>query len=268
MEYGADNCFKQLRSVLLCKPDNYNIGKPLNMWQERYKGKVDFDLARRQYEIMVEELNGAGVKCNFLAPIDGAIEQKDTRDLGLISSRGAIFGSFKRKIRHLEVQEFQRFLNKNKIKVIGKKPFEGGDFFFINDSLMLIGVGIRTDIKAKEIEHLLNRKIEVVHHSASHHLDAFFNFASEDLVVAYKDGIKDKDFLKGKDVVALSKKDMWNMCSNFLLIKENKILADSGCHEFNKKLEKKGVEVIETDVSELKKNGGSVRCMTLEIERR
>ena len=49
---------------------------------------------------------------------------------------------------------------------------------------------------------------------------------------------------------------------------ENKILADSNCHEFNKKLEMKGVEVIETDVSELKKNGGSIRCMTLPILRR
>ncbi|MBU2100334.1 hypothetical protein KKB11_03815 [Candidatus Micrarchaeota archaeon] len=46
------------------------------------------------------------------------------------------------------------------------------------------------------------------------------------------------------------------------------VIADSGCREFNKKLEKEGVEVIETDISELKKNGGSIRCMTLPLLRK
>src|SRR3989338_4399016 len=268
MKFGADNLFKKLRSVLVCRPENYSIETPINMWQERHVGSIDHKLAMQQHEDMVSALEKEGVMCYFLEPIKGATEQKDSRDLGVISKNGAIAGHFKKDIRLGEVASFIKFCVENDIKILKYGiPFEGGDFFFVDASECIVGIGPRTDMRPNEIETLLNRKINIIHHSSSHHLDAFFNIVSPTLVVAYTKHLAEKEFLHGKKIIELDDNDIWNMSSNFLLLEENKILADLGSHAFNKKLEKEGIEVIEVDVSELKKNGGSIRCMTMEISR-
>lgn len=268
MKFGADNLFKKLRSVLVAKPVNYGIDTPINVWQEKYVGQTDQALAIKQHDDMVEALEREGVRCYYLEPIIGATEQKDTRDIGVISSKGAIAGHFKKDVRMGEVASFIKFCVENGIPLLKYGiPFEGGDFFFLDDKRCLVGIGQRTEIRTNEIESLLNREVSTVHHVSSHHLDAYFNIISPKLVVANPKYLAEQDYLKDKEVIELNDDDVWNMASNFLLLEENRVLADSGCHEFNKKLKAKGVDVIEVDVSELKKNGGSIRCMTLEILR-
>lgn len=268
MKFGADNLFKRLRSVLVARPIHYGIDTPINIWQEKYAGQIDKTLALKQFEDMIEALEKAGVRCHFLDPISGATEQKDTRDIGIISSKGAIAGHFKKDIRMGEVASFIKFCVENGIPLLKYGiPFEGGDFFFLDETECLIGIGLRSEIRTNEIEPLLKRKVQFIHHATSHHLDAVFNIVSPNLVVAHNKYFAEQDYLKDKDIIELNDQDVWDMSANFLLLEENRILADSGCHEFNKKLKAKGVEVIEVDVSELKKNGGSIRCMTLEILR-
>lgn len=268
MKYGADNLFKKLRAVLVARPTNYGIDTPINIWQEKYVGQIDKELAIKQFDDMVEALEKEGVRCHFLDPISGATEQKDTRDIGIISSKGAIAGHFKKDIRMGEVASFIKFCVENGIPLLKYGiPFEGGDFFFLDEKRCLVGIGQRSEIRANEIEALLKRDVELVHHVTSHHLDAVFNIVSPTLVVANTKYFAEQDYLKDKDVIELDDQDVWDMSANFLLLEENKVMADKGCHKFNEKLRAKGVEVIEVDVSELKKNGGSIRCMTLELLR-
>src|SRR3990167_9337390 len=184
MKFGADNLFKKLRAVLVARPINYGIDTPINIWQEKYVGQIDKTLALKQFDDMIDVLEKEGVRCHFLDPISGATEQKDTRDIAIISSKGAIAGHFKKDIRLGEVASFIKFCVENDIKILKYGiPFEGGDFFFIDESQCVVGIGPRTDMRPQEIETLLNRKINIIHHSSSHHLDAFFNIVSPTLVV-------------------------------------------------------------------------------------
>lgn len=156
MRFGADNLFKKLRSVLVCKPINYDIRTPINMWQEKYMGKIDKELAMKQHEKMVEVLKNESVSCYFLEPVKGATEQKDVRDIGIISKEGAIAGHFKKDIRMGEVASFIKFSVENGIKLLKYGiPFEGGDFFFIDERRCLVGIGQRTEMRTNEIETLL-----------------------------------------------------------------------------------------------------------------
>ena len=275
MIFGADNLFKQLRDVLLAKPLYFAIDTIETPWQKKWVGKLDRNLAIKQHENMCSALEAEGIKCHFLSPVKGVPIQKDSRDVGIISSKGAIVARQKHiDVKKGEAEAFIKFCNKNKIPVLNKNlkiRFEGGDFFFVDDSTAIIGVGTRTELEgARMIQKLLKKlNFQIVPHE-TFHLDMVFNIISKDLVVLDERYINKKDFpyLKDKRIISVSKEDPMTILTNFLLLKENKILADSGCHEFNKKLEKEGVEVIEVDVSELKKNGGSIRCMTLPILRK
>ncbi len=275
MNFGADNLFKKLRDVLLVEPLYLDIVTLETPWQNKWVGKLDRSLAIKQHEDMCSVLESEGVKCHFLLPVKGDPEQKDSRDVGIISSKGAIVATQKHiHVKKGEAEAFVEFCDRNKIPVLNrdvKIRFEGGDFFFVDESTAIIGIGARTELEgAKAVQKLLNKpNFQIVQHSVSHHLDGAFNILSKDLVVFDERYINKKDFryLENKKLVSVSKEDPMTMPTNFLLLKENKILADLNCHEFNKKLEKEGVEVVEVDVSELKKNGGGIRCMTLEVLR-
>lgn len=276
MEFGADNLLKKLRDVLLAKPLYFDIVTFETPWQKKWAGKLDRNLAMKQHENMCSILESERIKCHFLPPVKGDPDQKDSRDVGIISSKGAIVATQKHiDVKKGEAESFIEFCDKNKIPILNKDlkiRFEGGDFFFVNEAIAIIGVGARTELGgAKTVQKLLNKpNLQIIPHKVSHHLDEAFNIISKDLVVLDERYVNEKDFpyVKDKRIISVSKEDPMTMPTNFLLLKENKILADSGCHEFNKRLKKEGVEVIEIDVSELKKNGGSIRCMTLPILRR
>jgi len=273
MNFGADNLFKKLKAVLLARPVYYDIITPINPWQEKWVGKINKKQAMKQHEDLSDALEKEGVECHFLKPIEGKTNQINTRDVGVISAEGAIVASLKKSVRVGEEMAFVDFCNEHKIPILNKNmevKFEGGDFFFIDQTNCLLGIGPRTQVSAKIIQKLLKKtKIQLIHHDSPHHLDAIFNIISKDLVVCHEKYLNEKSFeyLKGKRIRTFSDEDIETMPSNFLLIEENKILADSEPHSFNRKLEKEGVEVIEVDVSELKKSGGSIRCMTLDVLR-
>lgn len=272
MKFGADNSFKKLRAVLVAKPLYFDIATLETPWQKKWFGRVDRDLAIKEHENMCIALENEGVKCHFLNPVKGDTDQKDTRDVGIISSKGAIVATQK----HMDVKKgediaFIAFCDQNNIPVLNrdlKIRFEGGDFFFIDETIAILGIGVRTiEESAKIIQKLLHRPILFIQHKSPHHLDVIFNVISKNLVVCNKSYLDEEIFQYLKDKQIIPVFDVESMPTNFLLLEENKIMADSGCHEFNKKLEEEGVEVIEVDVSELKKNGGGIRCMTLPILR-
>lgn len=274
MKFGADNQFEHLRKVLLTKPIHYDIREPINPWQEEWVNNIDNGLALQQHRKMSDALENEGVDVYYLEPIEGDTEQKDSRDIGIIGSSGAIVATQRHEIKERERGVFTGFCEKHDIPVLNKDTeimFEGGDYFSINKSTALLGLGARTLESAQKIGELVDKpNLELIHHKSAHHLDAVFNVLSRELIVCHESSVDigEVNWLENKEIISLAHKDVENMAANYLLLKENKVLADEGCHEFNRKLEHEGVDVIETNVSELKKNGGSIRCMTLPMWRR
>jgi len=210
------------------------------------------------------------------SPVKGDPDQKDTRDVGIISSKGAIVATQKHtEVKTGEATAFIEFCERHDIPVLNRDwsiQFEGGDFFFLDETTAMVGVGARTQPEgARAVQALLNiPDFQVIPHQVAHHLDGAFNIISKEMVVLDERYINVSDFpyLKDQRIISVSEEDPMSMPANFLLLRENKILADAGCHAFNQKLAKEGVEVIEVDVSELKKNGGGIRCMTLPVLRK
>ncbi len=268
MEWGADNQFQKLRVVLLARPQKLEIGTPINPWQKRWKGKINSELALEQHKNLEKVLKSEGVTVYNLE----TKTQKDARDLGLISSNGALVATQKHSHKQQITEEFKMFCKKNNIPILNEDTrirFEGGDYFSINEKTALLGVGSRTPVKAKKIGNILNKpQLEIIRHSSPTHLDSVFNIVNRKTIFWHEDSINSKsDWIAGKKKLSLTEEDLDKMSSNYLILNAGKVLADEDCSEFNKKLEREGIDVIEVDVSELKKNGGSVRCMTLPILR-
>lgn len=269
MKWGTDNQFQKLRAVLLARPQKLEIETPINPWQEKWKGKINSELALKQHENLEKVLKSEGVSVYCLE----TKTQKDARDLGVISSNGALVATQKHSHKQQITNEFKMFCKKNDIPILNEDTrirFEGGDYFSINEKTAILGVGSRTPVNAKKIENILNKpRLQVIRHSSPTHLDAVFNIVNQKTIFWHKNSIDSKsDWIAGKKKLSLTEEDLEKMSSNYLILNKEKVLADANCSKFNKKLEREGIEVIEVDVSELKKNGGSIRCMTLPILRK
>lgn len=272
--------FKKLKKVVLCKPINLRIEEPINeamyFWTKMKYPPLVKD-AIKQHENLTNILYENKVEPIFLKPLKSAPYQVFTRDLGFSpDGKNIILAQPKYKIRKEEVNELINKVkdNKNIISLPKGCIFEGGNILVYSPDLIFLGISERTNIKTlNELKELLPSRIvpvqlppEVIH------LDVVMNFANPSLAVVYENAIPQKiiEMLKkklGVNIVPVNYLQMFTLATNFLVIKENVIIAAQENHDVNKILISEGVDVIETAYREIIKLGGSIRCSTLPLER-
>ena len=67
------------------------------------------------------------------------------------------------------------------------------------------------------------------------------------------------------DKIIVSKEEAMNHFALNLVSTGETVIINSGTKQFNENLMKHGFEVIELDLPELKKGGGSIRCSSLDL---
>ncbi len=271
MQYGADDLFKPLRSVALCKPHYFDVITPICSYQKPWVGKIDKAKAKQQHKDLEKVLVNEGVSVHDLQLIPGKTDQTFSRDIGYISSNGALLSSPKERIRQGEELSLLRLCYIEGIPIQNKHlplPFEGGDVFPITPGEIVLGYGNRThQFTVRQVGFRAISNLHLIRHRSTHHLDAVFNILEEDCVAAHRKLVDlNNSYFSGKKVLDLDDQDIEEMGANFVLLKRGRVLADANC-KFNEVLRKEGYDVVEVDVSELKKGGGSVRCLTLELYR-
>ena len=106
------------------------------------------------------------------------------------------------------------------------------------------------------------------------HLDCCFQPIGKNMAILYKGGFKhsaDVDFLLTyfgeKNIIEVSKEEMYNMNSNVFSISENVIISEKGFVRLNIELRKKGFTVEEVPYAEIAKMEGLLRCSTMPLIR-
>lgn len=104
------------------------------------------------------------------------------------------------------------------------------------------------------------------------HLDMVFGVAAPKLGVIYPDGVGYEfiDYLlhkKNFDLIEIPAEEVNGCPSNFLVLEPGKLIMPAGNPKVTKELRKRGIEVIEVDLSEYTKAGGGPTCMTLPLIR-
>ncbi|TAL46722.1 hypothetical protein EPN87_04605 [archaeon] len=181
-----------------------------------------------------------------------------------------------------------------------RPTFEGGDFIPAGD-FALIGVGDRTNETGSKVALKngalgFDQVVVIYQPSGQHimHLDTYFNIIDDGLCTAdrtkltKKVNVFDRDehgyklsstttlekYLakKGFSVVGISPEEQKRYVANFITLGKRKIMApeiktilpDS---DYQKRLEREGVDVIPLDVSELTQGYGGIHCLTCVLKR-
>lgn len=265
-----------MKTFLMCQPDYFEVSYVINPWMRDQVGKVDRELAAAQWQYLYDIIARlAHIKLIDAQP--GLPDMVFTANAGLVTRQHeVIISSFRHAQRQGESQHYLAFFRNSgyAIKTIPAGiNFEGaGDALFDSHGQLWLGSGPRSDAAAQaEIESELNLKIHAVEliDPRWYHLDTAFCPLSNGYALAYAQAfsadscaIIQRKF--GDKVIWVSDEDAINFACNAVCL-DHEIILYRASNALKAELQRYHFTVIETDVSEFMKSGGSCKCMTLEI---
>lgn len=267
--------YDRLLKVILCQPQYMTIREVINETQKHFKNEnIHIELAMKQHKQFVETLRNYGVEVILLPSLKKYPEQVFTRDIGFTIGQKVFVAEMASNIRQGEEELLKQWLEKEKIPFdqLKKDHIEGGDII-IDRNTIYAGVSNRTN--KKSIQHLqtLLPQYEVIPIPFTEkylHLDCVFNILSPDEGLIFPGVINEKeaDLLASRyDLIEVTEEEQFTLGTNVLSIGNKKVLSLPINEKVNKELQKRGYEVIEVDITEIIKSGGSFRCCTLPILR-
>lgn len=293
MDYGLNNEFDHLRSVLAHRPGpEVELIDEKNPWKWLFNKKYNLNKALLEYDTMIKLIKQeTGANVIFLRDPDKESNvifppnQSYVRDHGFMTPYGAIVGHADQPRTYEEDFVMKKLVELDIpiiFKVYGAGMMEGGDVIYLDEETLLIGLSYRTNLTGYRqvkavVEHfIVDRVIPVRLSPEVMHLDAVFNVASRNVVAVYPKAVPER-FIKtvkrkGFEVVEVPKREAKTLATNWLCLAPGKILFIDGEEKMNiatrKKLERHGIDVISLKMPELLGGAGGPRCLTMPLSRK
>lgn len=264
-----------MKHFLMCEPRFFEVCYVINPWMEGNLGKVNKELAMRQWENLYDIVSELA-SVSLIEPVAGLPDMVFTANAGLIHKKEIIVSSFRHTERQPEAKHFEKFFSSLGYRVRHLKEqtiFEGaGDALFDAQGRLWFGSGIRS------VSHALDEIVAALDVEACgleltdphwYHLDTAFCPLPQGQAIAYTKAFAGKsvatlDDAFGENIIWVSATDARNFACNAIAIGRNVIMHRASA-ELKSALKQRGFEVIEADVSEFLKAGGACKCLTLEI---
>ena len=264
-----------MKHFLMCEPRFFEVCYVINPWMEGNLGKVNSKLAQQQWQNLYDIVSGLA-SVSLIEPVAGLPDMVFTANAGLVRNKEVIISSFRHAERQPEAKFFEKFFASLGYRVWHLKEqtiFEGaGDALFDSQERLWVGSGIRSESQALDgIVDMLNIEacgLELVD-PRWYHLDTAFCPLPQGQAIAYEKAFARKsvaalDHAFGANIIWVAEQDARNFACNAIAIGRS-VIMHSASAELKFTLKQRGLEVIESDVSEFIKAGGACKCLTLEI---
>ena len=265
------------RKFLMCKPTHlHEISYKINPFMKKGE-KVDNALALKQHADLVQVLEENGAEVEFIEQQEGLIDMIYTANAGLAYEDKFILSNFKNLERRAEAQHYIKWAKEKKYEIISLPSeifFEGqADVAWIDDKNCFMAYGdLRTNERAieavqKELEGVNIIPLKLVDENFFH-LDTCLRILENKEMMYFRQAF-DEESQKRIEKEASQKfflteeEAEWYLCNSIkfgreLIVHKCLWIAESYLNYEKYKVQK-------VDISELRKGGGSVECMVMEI---
>ncbi|MFS0878734.1 dimethylarginine dimethylaminohydrolase family protein [Metabacillus niabensis] len=267
--------YDTLKRVILCQPQYMTIREVINDTQEHFKHEgIHIERALEQHDEFVKTLKKNDIDVILLPYHKKYPEQVFTRDIGFTLGQTIFVANMATDVRAGEENVLKQWLEDEEISYYNlvEEQIEGGDVVIDQDTIY-VGLSNRTNQKAADqLQRLLNefQVITIPFKEKYLHLDCIFNVVSPDVALIYPHALNQKEidlFASRYDLIEVTEEEQFQLGTNVLSIGNNRVLGLPVNKKVNKQLRDRGFEVIEVDITEIIKSGGSFRCCTLPILR-
>ncbi|KRL38994.1 dimethylarginine dimethylaminohydrolase family protein [Liquorilactobacillus uvarum] len=274
------NGTSELKKVLICPPTYLEEAAPINEISKKYADQpLDREKLSAEFEQLVEAYRQAGIKVEQQTATPEMTNAVFARDFGGCVKEGYILGRFKKDLRFPERKAYADKMKKlgiPKITEVKEGYFEGGDFAFLTEKIIAVGIIDRTNEKGfEEIKAGLSPLGYEVYPVPADprylHLDMCFNLVDDHLAVAYKEGLP-TSFLQlleklEIEIIPVPEEAIFKHGCNLESLGAKRVLSLKQNTAVNQSLRSHGMKVIELDITETLKAGGGPHCMTFPLQR-
>ena len=283
--FGCQNMVDPIRRVLIKHPKdayrnqvNVNYQSP----QLNYFGVPDFEKALTDYDTFAGLLESFGTEVHHL-PEDQStsLDSIYTHDPCVVTNGGVILCSMGKKDRVPESEAMENYFQSIDVPILGRieapGTLEGGDVVWIDEGIVAIGVGYRSNAEGiRQLRELLGNLVdEVISVSLPHwtgpggclHLMSNVSPIDHDLYLVYSRllSVSFRQYLieRGINLVEVPDEEYNSMGCNVLPVAPRKCIMIEGNPITQGRLEAEDVEVHTYDGSEISlKGAGGPTCLT------
>ena len=269
------NEYDELKRVILCQPQYMTIREVINDTQKQFEDEgIHIKTALEQHREFVRTLEANGIEVILLPYHKKFPEQVFTRDIGFTLGKTIFVAKMAHDVRIGEEDVLKQWLDDEEMSyyTLAEDRIEGGDVI-IDGETIYVGLSNRTHLQAAEhLQSVLNQfDVKAISFKEKYlHLDCVFNVISPDVALIYPPALTKEDmdlFSSRYELIEVTEEEQFTLGTNVLNIGNKKILSLPVNKQVNQELLNRGFEVIEVDITEIIKSGGSFRCCTLPILR-
>jgi len=275
------NSHGALRSILLCKPDYYEICDFSEVASQHLKEGfvVSRKAAFEQHQEFTEVFRQLRIDIKWQVARLGHPDQVATRDFGVNTAKGVLIGNFRYADNEGDTELAIETLEQLKVPMVGRViqgSLEGGDCWYLDEQTLVIGIGNRSTMEGvKEAEKILEpfdiKVIPVQFEAKWNHLDMIFSVVADKTVMLCPEALPD-DFLKylkneKYEIITIPGKAVFDGTINLLALGDEKVLSFKENKLGNEKLRALGLEVFDPHLSQFLMGGSGPHCLSFELIR-
>ena len=262
---------KTTKRLLMARPDFFRIDYEINPWMN-INNQVEADQANQQWQAIKNIYDQLGWTVKLIDPDPDWPDLVFTANGGLVIGQKALVSNFRHPDRRGETSLFADwFRSRGLVTSQARYDFEGEGDALVWGDLILAGYPWRSDAAAHPgLARLFDREVISLQLTDArfYHLDTCLTPIDKQTIAAYKPAFSPQSWQQLKDraqtLIEVEPSDAKNYGLNALSDGQNIVLA-SEAEGLVDLYRSRGMTVWPTPISEFKKSGGGVKCLTLEL---
>lgn len=258
-------------------PDFFEVSYVINPWMHDVE-PVNIELARRQWDALRDAIEGpGGAKVEILPAVQGLPDLVFTANAAFVRGKDAVIARYRHPERQGEEPHAERWFRENgyNVTVLPREiSFEGaGDALVYDGRVVLAGYRQRTDIVAHQtISSQTGLPVLGLELAQGHfyHIDVCLCPLEGGHLLYYPGAfdvygvtVIEANVPEGKRLAATGPEARSFACNAVNL--GDTVILNKGSARLVEALKRRGFRVVEVDLSEFLKAGGSAKCLTLRL---
>jgi N-dimethylarginine dimethylaminohydrolase len=262
--------------ILMCPPDYFTVEYAINPWMES-AAPCDTDLARRQWDNLYRAITEqAGAEALLMKPVPGLPDLVFTANAAFVHNNKAVIAHYKYPERRGEEPYCVEWFKQQGFDIVtmpGNIFFEGAGDALLWQDRVFAGYKTRTDIASHSLlstaTGLSVLSMELID-PRFYHIDVCLCplvdghlIYSPEAFDTYGNQVIEANVPADKRI-PVSKAEASNFACNAVNILDT-VIFNEGSHALADELKQRGFRVIQVNLSEFLKSGGSAKCLTLRV---
>jgi N-dimethylarginine dimethylaminohydrolase len=262
--------------ILMCPPDYFTVAYVINPWMAQGEG-CDVDNARRQWDRLYEAISKeTGAEVHVMDPVEGLPDLVFTANAAFVYQDKAVIAHYMHPERQGEEPYAEAWFREHGFTTVRMPKgiyFEGAGDALIWQDRVFSGYRTRTDIASHSLitaeTGLPFLSLELVQ-TRFYHVDVclcpladghliYYPGAFDEYGLAVIEANVPKDKL-----IPVTDEEAARFACNAVNINDT-VIFNQGSHRLADELKQRGFRVIQVDLSEFIKAGGSSKCLTLRV---